>query len=49
MDAVLILSYARGRRAGPLQRWLMDDAATAELPARSPAKARLMRFPITSE
>jgi hypothetical protein len=25
---------ARSRRAGPLHRWLVDDAATAEVPAR---------------
>ena len=28
-------THARSRRAGPLLRWLMDDAATAVLPARS--------------
>jgi hypothetical protein len=27
--------YARSRRTCPLHRWLMDDAATAELPERS--------------
>ena len=31
--------YARSRRSCPLHRWLMDDAATAEVPARSPAAA----------
>ena len=25
--------HARSRRAGPLHRWLVDDAAAAELPA----------------
>jgi hypothetical protein len=32
--------HARSRRARPLHRRLMDDAATAELPARSPARPR---------
>jgi hypothetical protein len=27
-------NHARSRRSCPLHRWLMDDAATAELPAR---------------
>src|SRR6201996_2433399 len=31
---------ARSRRSCPLHRWLVDDAATAELPARSPARPR---------
>jgi hypothetical protein len=30
--------HARSRRPCPLHRWLMDDATTAELPARSPAR-----------
>ena len=42
-------NHARSRRSCPLHRWLMDDEAAAELPARSSAKARLMRIPITSE
>ncbi len=32
--------HARSRRSCPLHRWLMDNAATAELPARSPARPR---------
>jgi hypothetical protein len=33
--------HARSRRAGPLHRWVMDDAATAELlPARSSLAGR---------
>jgi hypothetical protein len=32
--------HARSRRAGPLHRWLVDDAAAAELPARSSLPAR---------
>jgi hypothetical protein len=30
----------RSRRSCPLHRWLMDDAAAAELPARLPARPR---------
>jgi hypothetical protein len=33
-------NHARSRRAGPLHRWLVDNAATAELPARSSLATR---------
>jgi hypothetical protein len=32
--------HARSWRSCPLHRWVVDDAATAELPARSPARPR---------